>query len=152
MFATDFLHPQMSLIVWIGVSELTRSPSWINEQERSSSGWWRLRLPILPQNPAPALPSPNKSGSVAFLIGNCSCQIFHRQLMLRWFLIFWLYAPLVAPEVLLCCHSNRNKAQQNMSTLALDAGRSGPARSSRYDWDRCVVRASRAPIGILQDI
>ncbi len=31
-------------------------------------------------------------------------------------------------------------------------GRSGPARSSRYDWDRWVVRASRAPIGLMRDI
>ena len=32
------------------------------------------------------------------------------------------------------------------------SGRSGPARSSRYDWDRWVVRASRAPIGLMRDI
>ncbi len=65
------------------------------------------------------------------------CRI-HSELQGTWILIMY---------ILLCY-----KLQTPRCTVGSVPGRSGPARSSRYDWDRWVVRASRAPIGLMRDI
>jgi hypothetical protein len=41
---------------------------------------------------------------------------------------------------------------QCMVSYEYNTGRSGPARSSGFDWDRWLVRASRAQIGLMRDI